>query len=131
MKIGDRLYAKDGRKMGNAKIHGISKFLDDAIYDIRTDYGNYAVLNKEEIDKVFYLNRDESEDNDGNSQDELQAINTEMLEALEECVTELMVTQANIRIDAKTNNKWEGVVELMQLRIDDARSVIAKAKGDK
>jgi PII-like signaling protein len=64
LKKGMRLYTKDGRKIGNARI--TSSYIFDikhptvtpfVVYRIKTDFGNKAELNADEIQSLFYLKR--------------------------------------------------------------------------
>ncbi len=55
----------------------------------------------------------------------------EMLEALRELLTDMVIAQGNMRNAAKRDSSWEGCAEAIQPRVDAARAAIAKAKGDK
>lgn len=53
----------------------------------------------------------------------------DMLEALRECCTDLMIAADNARDAAKTNPRWDGVDEKLMERVNQGRAAIAKAEG--
>jgi hypothetical protein len=53
----------------------------------------------------------------------------ELLEALDELLTDMMIAQGNMRDAAKHDSRWEGCAEAIQPRVDAARAAIAKALG--
>ncbi|SFQ46498.1 hypothetical protein SAMN05216229_12344 [Geopseudomonas sagittaria] len=54
----------------------------------------------------------------------------ELLEALTELVTDMVIAQGNMRDAAKHDARWEGCADAIQPRIDSARAAIAKARGN-
>ena len=53
----------------------------------------------------------------------------DLLEALEELLIDVAITQNNMRDAAKTDARWAGCAEAIQPRVDAARAAIAKAEG--
>ncbi len=53
----------------------------------------------------------------------------ELLEALRELLTDMVIAQGNMRKAAKRDPAWEGCAEIIQPRVDAARAAIAKAEG--
>lgn len=55
LNVNSILWTKDGRKVGNA----IVQKYEGSIWTIKTDYGNILNLNIQEINELFYTNRDD------------------------------------------------------------------------
>lgn len=53
-----------------------------------------------------------------------------LLEALEQLLTDMVISQGNMRDAAKRDPRWEGCADALQPRVDAARAAIAAAKGD-
>lgn len=53
----------------------------------------------------------------------------ELLEPLDELLTDMVIAQGNMRDAAKHDQRWEGCAEAIQPRVDAARAAIAKATG--
>ena len=50
--------------------------------------------------------------------------------ALDDCVKDLVAYQIKARHAAKTNDRWEGVAETIQPRIDAGRRALARTRGE-
>lgn len=61
----------------------------------------------------------------------LKAQRDALLEALTEALKDLRIYQMNARSAARTDDRWEGVAEAIQPRIDGGEAAIAKVRGDK
>ena len=68
-----------------------------------------------------------SESNKRPTPTDLQA---ELVEALEEARTDLMIAAGNARTAAKTDVRWEGVYDKLMARVAQADAVLAKAKAE-
>lgn len=55
--VGQPLYTKDGRSIGNARVTGAFDQGELRCYGIVTDFGNTAKLTAREIQSAFYLHR--------------------------------------------------------------------------
>lgn len=55
----------------------------------------------------------------------------ELLAALEELLTDMVIAQGNMRHAAKRDQLWEGCAEAIEPRCAAARALIAKMKGAK
>lgn len=53
----------------------------------------------------------------------------ELLEALREASTDLLIAANNARHAAKTDQRWEGVAEKLMARREQCEAAIAKAEG--
>lgn len=53
----------------------------------------------------------------------------ELLTALQELLTDMVIAQGNMRHAAKRDTSWEGCAEAVQPRVDAARAAIAKVEG--
>lgn len=62
--------------------------------------------------------------------DAVVAQRDELLEALTELVTDMVIAQGNMRDAAKHDPRWEGCADAIQPRIDASRAAIAKARGN-
>jgi hypothetical protein len=71
--------------------------------------------------------REEMEYCQGNAR--LIAAAPELLVALDDLLTDMMIAQGNMRDAAKHDHRWEGCAEAIQPRVDAARAAIAKATG--
>jgi hypothetical protein len=54
----------------------------------------------------------------------------ELLEALRELLTDMVIAQANMRSAARRDASWDGCSNAIQPRVDAALAAIAKATGD-
>nr|WP_315528249.1 hypothetical protein [uncultured Achromobacter sp.] len=54
----------------------------------------------------------------------------DLLQALDALFTDMIIAQGNMRDAAKRDPRWEGCAEEIQPRIDAARAVLAKARGE-
>lgn len=57
LKVGDRLFTKDGRRVGNGIVTGISEKVsveDSEVYSIETDFGNVMALFIHEVEEFYY-----------------------------------------------------------------------------
>lgn len=66
----------------------------------------------------------------GHEIDHLRYERATMLEALEECATDLSIAADNAAHAARTDPRWKGVDAKLRARANDARAIIAKAKGE-
>lgn len=60
--------------------------------------------------------------------DEVVAEYSELMEALKECRTDLLITANNAEDAAKRDTKWVGVGSALRRRIEQADAAIAKAQ---
>lgn len=60
LNVNDKLYTKDGRKIGNAIVTKIRDHKDlGTLYLAITDYGNSCLLTLDEIETLFYTEQKE------------------------------------------------------------------------
>lgn len=55
IKVGDRMFTKDGRKVGNGIIVDVVLGLTDVAWAVETDFGNKMVLTEPELTEFYHV----------------------------------------------------------------------------